>query len=49
VLRLDLNGCPDLLTVLSGRERTVRKLDDIRNKHGDDPAAWMPVLLKGAA
>jgi len=49
VLRLDLNGCPGLLTVLSGRERTVRKLDDIRNEHGDDPAAWMPVLLKGAA
>jgi type IV secretion system protein VirB4 len=49
VLRLNLNGCPDLLTVLSGQERTVRKLDDIRTEHGDDPDAWMPVLVKGAA
>jgi type IV secretion system protein VirB4 len=49
VLRLNLNGCPDLLTVLSGQERSVRKLDDIRTEHGDDPDAWMPVLVKGAA
>jgi type IV secretion system protein VirB4 len=48
VARLNLNGERDLLTVLSGRERTVRMLDDIRSEVGDSPDAWMPVLL-GAA
>lgn len=48
VARLNLNGERDLLTVLSGRERTVRMLDDIRTEVGDDPKEWMPRLL-GAA
>jgi type IV secretion system protein VirB4 len=47
VARLNLNGMPELLTVLSGRERTVRLLDDIRAEVGDDPAAWMPRLVAG--
>ena len=45
VARLDLSGDPDLLTILSGRERSVRALDAIRAETGDDPAAWMPRLL----
>jgi type IV secretion system protein VirB4 len=45
VARLNLSGEPQLLTVLSGRERTVRMLDDIRAKVGDDPADWLPLLL----
>jgi type IV secretion system protein VirB4 len=45
VARLNLSGMPDLLTVLSGREASVRRLDDLRAVHGDDPAAWMPHLL----
>jgi type IV secretion system protein VirB4 len=45
VARLNLAGMPDLLTVLSGREATVRKLDELRAVHGDDPADWMPHLL----
>jgi len=49
IARLNLNGQRDLLTVLSGRERTVRMLDDIRAEVGDDPQAWMPQLVaKGA-
>ena len=48
VARLNLNGQKDLLTVLSGRERTVRMLDDLRAEVGDDPAAWMPRLVAGA-
>ncbi len=44
VARLDLSGMPDLLTVLSGRESTVRRLDEIRAVVGDDPAAWLPLL-----
>lgn len=44
VVRLDLSGMPEVLTVLSGRESTVRKLDSLRERYGDDPAAWYPAL-----
>ena len=46
VARLNLSGFNELLTVLSGRERTVRHLDDIRAEVGDDPSAWLPRLVK---
>ena len=46
VARLNLTGERDLLTILSGRERTVRLLDEIRSTEGDDPADWMPKLLE---
>lgn len=48
VARLNLAGEKDLLTVLSGRERTVRLLDEIRLQTGDDPAEWLPRLLEVA-
>jgi type IV secretion system protein VirB4 len=48
VARLNLTGEKDLLTMLSGRERTVRLLDEIRLETGDDPAAWLPRLLEVA-
>ena len=48
VARLDLSGEAELLTILSGRERTVRMLDGIRDEVGDDPAEWMPRLVKVA-
>ena len=48
VVRLDLTGEKDLLTILSGRERTVRLLDEIRIAAGDDPADWLPRLLEVA-
>lgn len=44
VVRLDLSGMPEVLTVLSGRESTVRKLDSLRETYGDAPAAWYPAL-----
>ncbi len=44
VVRLDLSGMPEVLTVLSGRELTVRKLDALRQQYGDAPAAWYPHL-----
>lgn len=47
VARLNLSGLDKLLTVLSGRERTVRKLDALRAELGDDPAAWLPRLVGG--
>ena len=48
VARLNLSGEKDLLTVLSGRERTVRLLDEIRLEIGDDPSDWLPRLLEVA-
>ncbi|HYW14853.1 MAG TPA: VirB4 family type IV secretion/conjugal transfer ATPase [Allosphingosinicella sp.] len=48
VARLNLSGEQDLLTILSGRERTVRLLDEIRAQTGDDPAEWIPRLLEVA-
>ncbi|RAK52420.1 VirB4 family type IV secretion/conjugal transfer ATPase [Phenylobacterium deserti] len=44
VVRLDLAGMPDVLTLLSGREATVRKLDRLRAAYGDEPAAWYSAL-----
>jgi type IV secretion system protein VirB4 len=44
VVRLDLSGMPEVLTVLSGRESTVRKLDQLRERYGDAPSAWFPIL-----
>ena len=48
VVRLNLSGADELLTILSGRERTVRLFDEIRARTGDDPAMWIPELLKVA-
>ena len=48
VVRLDLTGEAELLTILSGRERTVRLLDELRSEVGDAPEAWMPRLLEVA-
>ena len=48
VARLDLSGEKDILTILSGRERTVRLLDEIRLTSGDNPASWIAPLLERA-
>jgi len=44
VVRLDLSGAPEVLTILSGRESAVRRLDLLREAVGDAPAAWYPAL-----
>ena len=46
VVRLDLTGEAEILTILSGREHTVRILDMLRGEVGDAPEAWMPRLLE---
>ena len=46
VLRLNLAGEHEILTILSGRERNVRRLDEIRARVGDDPADWLPELAE---
>ncbi len=48
VARLNLSGMPDLLTVLSGRESSVRRLDTLRAQVGDAPDDWLPRLLERA-
>ncbi|MFT3755118.1 MAG: VirB4 family type IV secretion/conjugal transfer ATPase [Pseudoxanthomonas sp.] len=44
VVRLDLSAMPDLLAVMSGRESSVRKLDELRRQHGDHPRGWWKPL-----
>jgi type IV secretion system protein VirB4 len=44
VVRLDLSNAPEVLTVLSGRESTVRRLDLLREAVGDEPSQWFPAL-----
>jgi type IV secretion system protein VirB4 len=44
VARLDLSGAPEVLTILSGRESAVRRLDLLREAVGDAPADWYPPL-----
>ncbi|WP_116237419.1 VirB4 family type IV secretion/conjugal transfer ATPase [Parasphingopyxis lamellibrachiae] len=48
VVRLDLSGENDLLTVLSGREKTVRIFDELLGSTGSDPKNWMRPLLERA-
>ncbi|MEL7198663.1 MAG: VirB4 family type IV secretion/conjugal transfer ATPase [Pseudomonadota bacterium] len=48
VVRLDLSGAPEVLTVLSGREAAVRRLDQLRAELGDDPSQWYPALTNHA-
>ncbi|QFT78512.1 VirB4 family type IV secretion/conjugal transfer ATPase [Erythrobacter sp. THAF29] len=49
VARLDLSGEEDLLTILSGREKTVRLFDELVGRTGPDPANWLHLLLEKAA
>ena len=46
VARLDLSGESEVLTILSGREGTMRIFDDVRAATGDDPADWMAPLME---
>lgn len=48
VARLNLSGEADLLTILSGREETVRIFDDLVTRTGPAPRDWMPALLERA-
>jgi type IV secretion system protein VirB4 len=46
VVRLDLGQMPDILTILSGRESSVRALDSLRLSFGDSPENWYEHLTK---
>jgi type IV secretion system protein VirB4 len=43
---LDLSGAPDCIAVLSGRERTVRLMEQLIADAGSDPAAWLDDFLQ---
>jgi type IV secretion system protein VirB4 len=46
VARLNLSGEKEVLTILSGREETVRIFDDLLATTGPEPEAWMPALME---
>jgi type IV secretion system protein VirB4 len=46
ICELDLAGLEDFITVLSGTTDNVALLDAVRERHGDDPFQWLPVLLR---
>ena len=46
ICELDLAGMDDFVTVLSATTDNVALLDRIRERHGDDPCQWLPVLLR---
>jgi type IV secretion system protein VirB4 len=45
VARLDLSGLTGELKVLAGTETSVRQLDALREKLGDDPQAWLDAFM----
>lgn len=45
VARLDLGDMPEMLVALSGRESSVRRLDELRARFGDHPSGWWPHLI----
>lgn len=46
VARLNLSGEKDILTILSGREETVRIFDELLADTGPDPDRWIAALLE---
>ena len=45
ICELDLSGLEDFVTVLSATTDNVALLDGIRERFGDDPQVWLPLLL----
>jgi type IV secretion system protein VirB4 len=46
ICELDLAGLEEFITVLSATTDNVALLDTVRERHGDDPCQWLPVLLR---
>jgi type IV secretion system protein VirB4 len=46
IVNFDLSGIGDHLIALSGSEKNVRLLDQVRAEVGDDPEVWWPVLVQ---
>jgi type IV secretion system protein VirB4 len=46
VVRFDLGGLDDVITILSGSQDNIELLDEIRRSVGDAPEAWVPLLIE---
>lgn len=46
ICELDLAGLDEFITVLSATTDNVALLDTVRERHGNDPFQWLPVLLR---
>jgi len=46
ICELDLSGLDDVVTILSATTDNVALLDGIRERVGDDPQTWLPLLLQ---
>jgi type IV secretion system protein VirB4 len=46
VAQLPLHGMDDDIAVLSGREATVRLMEDVIGNVGNDPSDWLPELSR---
>ncbi|URI07624.1 VirB4 family type IV secretion/conjugal transfer ATPase [Aquincola tertiaricarbonis] len=46
ICELDLSGMEDFVTVLSATTENLALLDQLRERHGDDPFRWLPALLR---
>lgn len=46
ICELDLTGLDDFVTVLSATTDNVALLDELRERHGNDPCQWLPELLR---
>jgi type IV secretion system protein VirB4 len=46
VCQLDLKGFDAELAVISGRASTVEQMTRLIEKHGEDPAAWLPAFMQ---
>ena len=46
ICELDLAGLEEFITVLSATTDNVALLDAVRERHGNDPFQWLPVLLR---
>ena len=46
IAKLNLNGMPEHLAVLSGRTETVLVCEELREKYGNNPDDWLPHFIK---
>jgi type IV secretion system protein VirB4 len=46
ICEMDLAGLDEFVTVLSATTDNIALLDSVRERHGDDPFQWLPVLLR---
>ncbi|MCB2021212.1 MAG: VirB4 family type IV secretion/conjugal transfer ATPase, partial [Burkholderiaceae bacterium] len=46
ICEFDLSGLDDFVIVLSATTDNVALLDDLRDRYGNEPFQWLPVLLR---